>query len=317
MIKTDSLASIRILDSSDTTVMNTKSLQKDTNTISLKLTKSTLNSLQNNLLTITGNFDLNMDAPTLIDTFQSDGFFHIPIEASNDNQPSEKVIGEALVKMPAPTGTPIKQTVSLHSGTDELDPVDLVTDLKSVLPQDTIKILSIKEPRTFEKLGNTSIDVLIESELTHVQGIVSVPIQVETGSLKLVSVPQSIDFGTLPISSSVLDAPVKQTVNDLAVQETRFFGKWELGASISKPLVGQVHRRPLGKLFYFINGQRLPLSNSLQIVESGKYTGRKQPLAFSKMWNAKNGLILEIQQGEALRENYQGEVTWNLRNVPV
>ncbi|EUJ16640.1 hypothetical protein ACRW9N_03575 [Listeria aquatica] len=317
LVKANSLYSIQVIDKDQRAVQVSRSSDANTGTISITANKSVLSQLANNQLSITGSFDLNTDAPDLINTFQSDGFFHIPIEVANSDQPDMKVKGETLVKMPPPTGTPISQVVSLHSSSDELNPDDLVTDLKSILPQDKIKAVAIKEPRKFEQLGSTSVDVVVESELTHVQGIVTVPVEVKTGDLQLTNVPQSIDFGTVLISSALQDVPVKKTISNLAVQETRYFGKWELGATVSKPITGKVSKKTLGKLFYLSGGEKRPLSNGLQILENGGYTGRKEPLDISKTWNKENGLILEIKQGEALHEAYQGEITWTLRDAPI
>ncbi|MHC5278637.1 hypothetical protein ACYRFT_00005, partial [Listeria kieliensis] len=316
LVKNNQLYAIRVVDSSKKAVTSSKTFDAETNTFHAEFTKSTMSQLKNNELSITGSFDLNTDAPDLIDTFQPDGFFHIPIEAVNSDQPDLKVKGETLVKMPAPTATPVPQVVSLHSSPEELDPSDLVTDLKSILPQDKIKVIGIKQKEKFETLGSTTVDVVIESELTHVQGVITVPVEVETGSLSFESAPKSIDFGTVQIGPALVDVPVKETVNDLAVQDTRFLGKWELGVRVSKPLTGLVHKKPLGQLFYLTDDAKIPLSNQYQPVVGGGYTGRKEPFNVSGDWNEKHGLILEIKQGEALREKYQGVVIWSLRDVP-
>lgn len=314
---TNALYPIQVKDTNKKSVLVSKAFQTSSNTVSMTISKSTLSQLANNQLSITGSLALNTEAPDLINTFQSDGFFHIPIEVSNSDQPDLKTKGETLVKMPPPTGSPISQVVSLYSSSDELNPAELVTDLKSILPQDKVKVVGIKESKKFEQLGNTSVDVLIESELTHVQGVVTVPIEVETGNLKFDNVPQSIDFGMIPIRSDIQSVPVKKTINDLAIRETRYLGKWELGVTANEALTGQGNKKTLGRLFYLSNDGKWPLTNKLQIVESGGYTGRKQPLNVSKTWGETKGLILEINPGEALRGGYQGEVTWTLRDVPI
>lgn len=148
-------------------------------TLKFSVSNSQLKSFGNNFIKVAGEFDLIDQNNQLINYFNQDtGYFDLPIEAYNSDNDSLKSTGLAKVKMPAPKGEPVPTTVELDSNTKDLIASELVTNLSSVLTEDKIEVVGIKENQSFTSLGATNITVQIKSSKTGVLGEVVVPVTV-------------------------------------------------------------------------------------------------------------------------------------------
>lgn len=111
---------------------------------------------------------------------KDDGYLHIPGNSYTvvDGVTSSKINTYAKTKFNGViTGDPVPQNVILGTSTADLNPSDLVTNLKSPFTNDVITIKGFKEEKTFSTLGSDSVVVLVESEQGFT-GEITVPITV-------------------------------------------------------------------------------------------------------------------------------------------
>lgn len=147
--------------------------------VNISISKSILQKLESNLLTITGTFDLDKVSADLLATYdKNSGYLNIPVKATNNENGADSTSGTAKVKMPAPTAKAVETEVIVGTTTDALTASQLVTDLQSTLPNDTVTVEGFKESKTFSTLGSDSVIVKIKSTLTGVESEITVPITV-------------------------------------------------------------------------------------------------------------------------------------------
>lgn len=77
-----------------------------------------------------------------------------------------------------PWGDPVPQTVGLDTSTTDLDPEKFVDNLENKLKGDNPFVVGFKEEQTFNILGDISIGVVIESEISGIQNTIKVPVTV-------------------------------------------------------------------------------------------------------------------------------------------
>ncbi|PTO36606.1 hypothetical protein C6N14_03165 [Enterococcus mundtii] len=149
------------------------------NRIEIPLSREVQSAIAGGKIKVYGEIELPRDASDFFRFFDNeDNFFNIPYKAKNSSFKNyQETI--ARVKIPAPEGKPIRQIVQINSTTNDLNPDKLVTDLKSVLPeQDKIIIKGIYEDKKFDTLGEDEVSVVIASALTGLTSTITVPIEV-------------------------------------------------------------------------------------------------------------------------------------------
>ncbi|MFR0814144.1 MAG: WxL domain-containing protein [Enterococcus casseliflavus] len=77
-----------------------------------------------------------------------------------------------------PWGEPLSKEISIGTSTNELDPTEFVRNLDNKLQHDEPFVVGFNEERIFNVLGETSIGVVIESEISGIQNTIDVPITV-------------------------------------------------------------------------------------------------------------------------------------------
>ncbi|MDR0922701.1 MAG: hypothetical protein LBM95_10015 [Lactobacillales bacterium] len=119
--------------------------------------------------------------------------FEIPLKLYNENM---TLVDDqlALMKMKPPTGEAIAQSVNKGSSTNDLDPKSLVKNLKSMLPFDTVEVIGFKEEKIFNKMGDSTAEVLVKSKETGVESTISVPVMVYEAPLAYVTVSEKIEL---------------------------------------------------------------------------------------------------------------------------
>ena len=66
---------------------------------------------------------------------------------------------------------------------------------------------------------------------------------------------------------------------------------------------------------YKKNGELLPVSHAAIEIETARNPDN-DPDVVSNQWNSEEGLMLEVSPSEAKAGTYNGEITWNLSDVP-
>lgn len=169
---------------------------------------------------LSGDFKEGIDKEPYL---QSDGYLHVPLVAYNitDDGESTHNTGTAKVKLSGqPTGDPVAQTVVKGTGTADLNPADLVKNLKGVLGSETVTATGFETEKTFSTTGDDSVVVLIKGDKTDFVGKVTVPIKV-IGVSNTATVQNITDTTSTPGAS--VNANYKDTIqysNVIAVDKT-------------------------------------------------------------------------------------------------
>nr|WP_242542405.1 WxL domain-containing protein [Enterococcus sp. DIV1298c] len=116
--------------------------------------------------------------------FLVEDYVRLPIEATTSYSP-QKVSGYADT-WARPWGNPVSQEISLNTSTTDLDPKEFVDNLDNKLEGDEPFVVGFSEERIFDRLEETSIDVIIESSISGIQNIIEVPITVIENKGKVV-----------------------------------------------------------------------------------------------------------------------------------
>jgi len=135
------------------------------------------------------------------------------------------------------------------------------------------------------------------------------------GSLSLVTVPDSFDFGQHEITTKT--QTYYPTVNgSLEIEDTRGDGKspWQLTLREADPLHSGTHDLS-GLLTYTNKTGKIALSGAAAVVESGQFSSDGS-LTISDSWNDKTGLSIEVPASKQLLGEYDGTLEWSLQDVP-
>ena len=135
------------------------------------------------------------------------------------------------------------------------------------------------------------------------------------GSLELVSVPDSLDFGTQEIDTKA--KTYYPTISGkLEVSDTRGTDKapWEL---LLKEEVGlHSDTTDLSGLLKYKNKQAsVQVNQENQVVETGNLT-EDGSIVISNQWTQGEGLSLTVPVGKQILGQYTGKLSWTLENVP-
>lgn len=146
--------------------------------LTISLSKALLTELGDNVLTFQSTVPINTKDSKLMEYYDAaSGYFDFPLTVKNSDSAVTNT-GSAKVKMPAPTADPIPQTVRIGSSTEDLKAADLVTNLNSLVPNDTVEVVGFKETKTFSTEGSDSAVVQIKSKETGLVGEITIPITV-------------------------------------------------------------------------------------------------------------------------------------------
>ena len=138
------------------------------------------------------------------------------------------------------------------------------------------------------------------------------------GHLAFSAVPDQISFGTHELSSTDQEYGIETKDKDIVVKDTRTLGSnWQLRATLNKSLTGNKTNRVLSNaLFYVKSGTTFPLETGLSTIIQSAVTTTHDDVNVSSQWNDKNdGLKVVVKSGEALADQYSGEIGWELYDV--
>lgn len=137
-------------------------------------------SLADNVLTISGNLPINMSKKELFTHLLNGNYLKIPNMTVKNNQNEHSTTGNILTQVPGPTGEPVKNTSVMQNSTSLLlNPSELVTNLKTIIPDDSVKIIGIKDTnKVFNYPGWDMVYVTIEDQLTGLRKDIQIPIWV-------------------------------------------------------------------------------------------------------------------------------------------
>lgn len=137
------------------------------------------------------------------------------------------------------------------------------------------------------------------------------------GGLKLVSRPETIDFGkvTYQAKNQSVDNP---TINDrLVVSDTRSnsTGGWQLSATLEQPLSLLNGERLSGDVIYKIGDKELSLSSQAQPIYTHQVDGQST-IDVTDTWGTtqnSDGVKLKFKSTDRLEKgNYSGKIRWTL-----
>lgn len=138
------------------------------------------------------------------------------------------------------------------------------------------------------------------------------------GHLSFSTVPTKISFGTHALSSKDEEYKIESKDQDIIVKDTRTLGSnWQLRATLTKPLTGNKTQHTLSDaLFYVKDGKTVPIhTNTSAIIESA-VTTTHEDYNISHDWETSNdGLKVSVKSGDALADQYSGEISWELYDV--
>ncbi|MBO0440334.1 MucBP domain-containing protein [Candidatus Enterococcus ikei] len=138
------------------------------------------------------------------------------------------------------------------------------------------------------------------------------------GHLTFSAVPTQINFGTHALSKKDEEYKIESKDNDIVVKDTRTLGSnWQLRATLIKPLTGTKTNRILSdSLFYVEDGQTIPLrTDSSAIIQTAVTTTHDEYNVTQHWESSENGLKVGVKSGEALADQYSGEISWELYDV--
>ncbi|KRM71262.1 Ig-like domain-containing protein [Lacticaseibacillus brantae] len=135
------------------------------------------------------------------------------------------------------------------------------------------------------------------------------------GSLSLVTVPDTFDFGQHEITTQT-QTYYPTVKGSLEIEDTRGDGKspWQLTLREADPLHSGTHDLS-GLLTYTNKTGKIALSGNAAVVESGQFS-TDGSLTISDSWNDKTGLSIEVPASQQLLGEYDGTLEWSLQDVP-
>ncbi|WP_348921178.1 MucBP domain-containing protein [Enterococcus rotai] len=138
------------------------------------------------------------------------------------------------------------------------------------------------------------------------------------GHLAFAAVPTAISFGTHPLSNKEEEYNIEAKDQDIIVKDTRTLGSnWQLRATLSQALTGNKTQHVLNDaLFYVKEGHSVPLRvHSSAIIESAVTTTHDDYNVTRDWTTSDEGLNVVVKPGEALADQYSGEISWELYDV--
>ena len=137
------------------------------------------------------------------------------------------------------------------------------------------------------------------------------------GTLQLSSVPKNLNFGRdLIVRQADQLFPLVSWDQPLSVTDQRYVTKqWSLTLTLTQALTNTTGDVLPDAIKYKKNGELLPVSNAAIEIETARNPDN-DPYVVSNQWNSEEGLMLQVSPSEAKAGTYNGEITWNLSDVP-
>ncbi|WP_086330970.1 MucBP domain-containing protein [Candidatus Enterococcus mansonii] len=138
------------------------------------------------------------------------------------------------------------------------------------------------------------------------------------GHLTFSDVPTQISFGTHALSAKDEEYNVESKDKDIVVKDTRMLGSnWQLRATLNKPLTGNKTQHVLPEaLFYMKEGTPIVLQTGSSTIIQSATTTTHDDYNVSQQWSTSDdGLKVSVKSGEALADQYSGEIRWELYDV--
>lgn len=134
------------------------------------------------------------------------------------------------------------------------------------------------------------------------------------GSLNLISVPKTIDFGTITYQAKELTVASPVIDKHLIVQDTRetLSAEWTLNASLVNSLTNNGEELT-GEMIYETDKKELVLSRQSQAVYHHKNNNQRK-IDVSQSWSQdSNGLKLKFKATDTIKKgSYSGKIRWTL-----
>lgn len=182
---TTGLPDIKVSNRNGESITNKVKIQRiTTKKIAVELSTALLEELKSNSVTIKVSYsDLNLSK--IMKYYDSgNGTFDIPLSAYNiRKKATEEIVSDtetgSAKLIPSITATPVEQIVWINSSTNDLDPTKLLENIKSSLPNDTVKFVGFSEEKIFDQVKQDSVRIKLQSQqLSQLTKIVEVPITV-------------------------------------------------------------------------------------------------------------------------------------------
>nr|WP_238331062.1 WxL domain-containing protein [Furfurilactobacillus milii] len=137
------------------------------------------------------------------------------------------------------------------------------------------------------------------------------------GTLQLSSVPGNLNFGRdLIVHQENQLFPLVSLDQPLSVTDQRYVTKqWSLTLTQTQALKNGDGDELTDAIKYKKNDELLPVSNAAIEIETRRNSDN-DPYVVSNQWNSDQGLMLQVSPSEAKAGAYNGEITWNLSDVP-
>lgn len=138
------------------------------------------------------------------------------------------------------------------------------------------------------------------------------------GHLSFLDVPAHISFGTHTLSCEDEEYKIEAKDKDIVVKDTRTLGSnWQLRATLTKPLTGTKTQHVLSDaLFYVKDGQSVPIHTNASAVITSAVTANHDDYNITHDWaTSDDGLKVSVKSGDALADQYSGEINWELYDV--
>lgn len=202
IIEPDSILDIEKIGAKDVSVSSSNGMEIENYKVSFPVTginknklvvslpSSTLKKLKDTNVVIKTKIPLKLEEPTLKDHLDN-GVIKTVIKANNNKALTSSKLpivatGNANVVVPKPTGEPrLGKIVYQNSFATELVATELVKNLKSEFPNDSVKINKVLDTKEFEVIGEDSVKVEIQSVLTGVKNEIEVPMMVISRGLNI------------------------------------------------------------------------------------------------------------------------------------
>lgn len=186
-------------------------------------------------------------------------------------------------------------------------------DIVEIYLQDTSGIAQvIKPPVTNSQIGN----IQSREELAYHDAVFVPSLKLTvTGSLKFVSAPKLLDFGSQKVSNVVKEySPVID--GDLIVSDERGDEKQEWRITLKETSALATDYFSLaGSIFYQNETENLNITDIATVVEERKLTEDGE-INLSEEWINDKGINLKVPIEKQLVGTYNGVLTWTLEDVP-
>lgn len=245
--------------------------------------------------------------------------------------------GWVLIKKPSnATGTFTEEEITItylykQVSKDAVLTVEFINELEQLIPGYTLTLetqIGDSLDLTTEEVVLTQIQTLIEAGYTiterpeNEESVVITESEMTVrytaqGQLSLVSVPKTIDFGSLTydattqrVEESTLDAP-------LAVLDMRAntVGGWTMTATLSSPMVNDRGEELVNALRYVYQGEETILDANAQEIYTTQGTDERR-VSVSDSWGTEkgsDGLKLQINSADMVYTGkYSGVISWTL-----